>query len=182
MKAPAAVAAAHPPASNATPGVLVRAPSSPHADGSEPPFSKENPYDGVIGDETYGDDPSERLSGLNDELFKEMGSLDPTGADAHKKASGGGAWLPILMLGFFGCFMYQQYQKSRPSRSHNSDHEEGAGLMDFCRPARSAARDAARDFGNRTSDMLDRRRDQRLAANDYGRGRHGHEEDDDGML
>ena len=81
----------------------------------------------------------------------------------------------MLLLLFFGCFMYQQYQKSVPRGSRNSDHEEGVGLMAFCRPYRSG-------LGNRTSDMLDRRRDQRLTAQDsYARGR-TQDDDDDGML
>ena len=49
--------------------------------------------------------------------------------------------------------MYQQYQKSKPNargmRAANNDHEEGMGLMDFCRGSRSA-------LGNKASDMLDR--------------------------
>ena len=84
--------------------------------------------------------------------------------------------LPFLLLAFFGCFMYQTYQKNKPRRTRtgDEDHEERSGLMDFCRPARSA-------LGNRTSDMLDRRRDQRLATNDFSRTRTD-EFDDDGML
>ena len=107
-------------------------------------------------------------------------SLGPIHHTPTKKDNSMGGLLPILLLGFFGCFMYQQYQKSKPNargmRAANNDHEEGMGLMDFCRGSRSA-------LGNKASDMLDRRRDKPLTGNDYGRGgRHDHEEDDDGML
>jgi len=108
----------------------------------------------------------------HDELV--MQALDPEG-HAIKQDNGWGGVLPILLLGFFGCFMYQQYQKSNARNGRgNPDHEEGAGLMDFCRGGRAA-------LGNRTSDMLDRRRDKSLTGNDYSRGGR-HDEDDDGML
>ena len=48
--------------------------------------------------------------------------------------------------------------------------------MDCMRPARNFV-------GSRTSDMLDRRRDQRLATNDFSRGRGRDDDpDEDGML
>lgn len=94
--------------------------------------------------------------------------------EPEKKHGGSGSTLFFLLVAFFACFVYQQYLKNRPS-GRNRDELEGTGLMDFCRPARSA-------LGNRASDMLDRRRDQSLTTHDYGRNRHGHDDDDDGML
>ena len=123
-------------------------------------------------------------------------TMQPRKSDT-KKGGGLGALLPLLLLGFFGCFMFQSYQNSRPARSQRDD-QEGMGLMEFCRPSRTGS------LLSRQGES-DRRCDSRspyssgggggpkyagVAYGQNGNGRagngasqHGHEEDDDdGML
>lgn len=125
---------------------------------------------GLDGD-SYGDD-GDFPGGLGpDDLPFGMPSPPP------KHAQGLGISLPLLLLLFFGCFCYHNYQKNGGRRRgglRSSEENEGVSLMDCVRPA-------ARAMGNRTSDMLDRRRDARLASNEGGRF-NGRDEDEDGML
>ena len=108
--------------------------------------------------------------------------MGPVGAAAaappppHRVKKGSASVLPLLLLAFFGCFMYQTYSKAKP-RTSQHDHEESASLMDFCRPGRSGS------LGNRTSNMLDRRREdgRSLAKHDFA-GRQDVDYDEDGML
>ena len=94
----------------------------------------------------------------------------------HKKPQPFGGVIPILLLAFFGCFIYQTYLNARPQRSRTSDHEESMGLMAFCSSGRASA------WLNRGTDMFDRRRDASLAKNDFSRARNRDDDDDDGML
>ena len=145
-----------------------------------------------LGD-TYGDDNfAGGLGNLPDGFrsgpdgfgrdFDDYDDLDPDlpgGDPSKKKPSGMGVGLPLLLLAFFGCFFYQTYQKHQRRRRQGPDDSEGISLMDCVRPA-------ARAMSNRTSDMIDRRREQSrggLARNEGGGGRwNGRDEDEDGML
>lgn len=139
------------------------------------------PGGGEFDDDSYGDDFPHGQGGFPDRFGDLDGGL-PFGAPApptRKRPDGWGVGLPLLLVLLFGCFFYQTYQKHQNGRrtSRNDEHE-GVSLMDCVRPA-------ARAMSNRTSDMLDRRRDARrggLAQNEGGGRWNGQDEDEDGML
>lgn len=94
----------------------------------------------------------------------------------------GGAVMPLMLLIFFGCFLYQNHIKKyggRGRRSSRDENSEGVSLIDCMRPA-------ARAMKNRASDMLERRCEARrggLTAGGTANGQwDGHDEDEDGML
>lgn len=155
--------------------------TSPYVPSPPPAASEHSDYDESLDPSRFAYDgtfDSQRLSDRYGELANgESLDLDLPGTlhPPDSKHSGGLGLLPILLLGFLGCFLYQNWRNSRPQRTRTSDQEEGVGLMDFCRPGRTGS------WGNRTSDMIDRRRDPGLAANDFSRTRN-HDDDDDGML
>jgi hypothetical protein len=135
---------------------------------------------GQFDEDSYGDDDLPLGQGGFADRF---GSLDgglPFAAPApptRSRPTGVGVGLPLMLVLFFGCFFYQTYKKHQNGR-RRGDEQEGVSLMDCVRPA-------ARAMSNRTSDMLDRRRDARhggLAQNDGGGRWHGRDEDEDGML
>lgn len=87
-----------------------------------------------------------------------------------------GIVLPLLLVTFFCCFVFQTYQKNGNRRGgvRTATHEsEGINLV-------SATYTNARKFvSNRAADAIDRRRDARLADNDFSRNT---DPDEDTML
>lgn len=157
-------------------------PSAPPAEPGRKPEAEAPGLEGL--DDDY-DDPGikEVLANMGSSRAGAWGDGDEylggsRPATPTKKSDSGGVGLPLIVLGLFGCFMYHTYQKNQPRtrgsmRTAPREESEGNGLISRLDSARGA-------LGNRASDMLDRRRDQSLARNDFSRTRQ--DEDDDGML
>jgi hypothetical protein len=131
-------------------------------------------------DDSYGD-----LTGLPDGISGDMyryGGFPggATGLDgleepsSKHKPNGWGVVLPLLLVTFFCCFVFQTYQKNanRGGRGlRTSTHEsEGINLVETYSNARKWA-------SNRAADAFDRRRDQWLAAHDFSRNNNDPDED-----
>ena len=96
------------------------------------------------------------------------GATAAAAAPPTTKKAGGFSILPILLLAFFGCFMYHNWQRSKPGGGRSSGHEDRVGLIDYFRPGRS-------NYDKRPVEMRPRPDFNRARPND-------HDDPEDGML
>ena len=106
-------------------------------------------------------------------------------APPHRRsAPGNTSILPILIVGFFGCFMYHTWAKHKQDRGRSQGMRAVGSRRDYDSEGINLVESTygrARSFvSNRANDIADRRRDERLTANDYSRN--PHDPDEDGML
>jgi len=110
-------------------------------------------------------------------LFGDGGYIDASPPSLKPKPNGWGVILPLLLITFFCCFVFQTYQKNGGGGGRRgvrtATHEsEGINLVDTFSNTRKFV-------SNRAADAFDRRRDPRLAANDFSRN---NDPDEDTML